>query len=94
MIHELKSTLIAGAIVALLAACQQSQSPADMTGDAGTVQSEPSAETMLAKAEEDYRTAIRHCDQLAAQEQDFCRQQADAALEAARNTAQDGSNPS
>jgi hypothetical protein len=98
MLKEIKMTLIAGAAIALLGACQQAESPAEVRDDVADaqqdareentqVQTDAYEDTAMTKAEGEHKIAIERCEALAGDEQQLCKDQADAALEAAKQAA-------
>ena len=98
MLKDIKTTLIAAAAIALLAACQQAESPAEVQEDvqdakqeAATdntqVQADAYEDTAMTRAEGEHKIAIERCEALAGDEQQLCKDQADAALEAAKQAA-------
>lgn len=96
--RDMKTTLIAAAALALLAACQQAESPAEVREDVQEakqeaveenkeVQADAYEDTAMTKAEGEHKIAIERCEALAGDEQQLCKDQADAALEAAKQAA-------
>lgn len=96
--RDMKTTLIAAAALALLAACQQAESPAEVREDVQDakqeaveenkeVQADAYEDTAMTKAEGEHKIAIERCEALAGDEQQLCKDQADAALEAAKQAA-------
>lgn len=96
--RDMKTTLIAAAAIALLAACQQAESPAEVREDVQDakqeaveenkeVQADAYEDTAMTKAEGEHKIAIERCEALAGDEQQLCKDQADAALEAAKQAA-------
>ncbi len=99
MFNEMKSTLIAGALVALLAGCQQAETPAEVRDDVADAQVEAQQdlsqtqaaayeETALTRAEGEHKIAIETCEALAGDEQKLCKDQAHATLDAAKKAAE------
>lgn len=98
MLKDIKTTLIAAAAIALLAACQQAESPAEVQEDVQDakqeaavdntqVQTDAYEDTAMTRAEGEHKIAIERCEALAGDEQQLCKDQADAALEAAKQAA-------
>ena len=98
MLNEIKTTLIAAAAIALLAACQQAENPAEVRDDVADaqqearqdnaqVQTQAYEETATTRAEGEHKIAIERCEALAGDEQQLCKDQADAALDAAKQAA-------
>jgi len=98
MLNEIKTILIAGAAIALLAACQQAESPTEVRDDVADAQQEARedntqvqmdayADTAVTRAEGEHKVAIERCEALAGDEQRLCKDQADASLDAAKQAA-------
>ena len=96
--RDIKTTLIAALAIAVLAACQQAESPAEVREDVQDakqeaqqentqVQADAYEDTAMTKAEGEHKIAIERCEALAGDEQQLCKDQADAALEAAKQAA-------
>lgn len=94
MIHGTRTLLTAAALLALLSACQQAESPAEVRDDVAEAESQAAKEAALAQAEGDYRVAIEGCEALAGDEQTACKQEAQSMLEAARQAADGLPGPS
>lgn len=97
MFNAFKTPLIAGAAIALMA-CQQAESPSEVREDVADAQQEAQAdvaqaqsnayeETALTRAEGEHKIAIERCEALAGDEQQLCKDQAHATLEAAKQAA-------
>lgn len=98
MLKDIKTTLIAAAAIALLAACNQAESPAEVREDVAEakqevredvkdVQADAYEDTAMTKAEGEHKIALERCEALAGDEQQLCKDQAHAALEAAKQAA-------
>lgn len=98
MFNEMRTTLIAGACIALLGACQQAETPAEVRDDVADAQveaqqdlsqtqAEASEETATTRAHGEHKIATERCEALAGDEQQLCKDQADAAFEAAKKAA-------
>ena len=98
MLKETTTAMIAAAALALLSACNQAESPAEVTEDVQDakqeaveenkeVQADAYEDTAMTRAEGEHKIAIERCEALAGDEQQLCKDQADAALEAAKQAA-------
>lgn len=93
MTYGFKSTLIAAALYALLTACQQAETPAEVQEDVSAATEQAETDNALAQAEGDYQIALERCEALAGGEQAACKDEAAAHLEAAQAAAE-GPGPS
>jgi hypothetical protein len=92
--HGTTTLLTATALFALLSACQQAESPAEVRDDVAAAESQAAKDAALAQAEGEYRVALERCDALAGEEQTVCRQEAMSMLEAARQAVEGPPGPS
>jgi hypothetical protein len=97
MLNVIKTTLIAGAAIALMA-CQQAESPSEVREDVADaqqearqdtaqVQADAYEDTAMTRAEGEHKIAVERCEALAGDEQQLCKDQADAALATAKQAA-------
>ncbi|HEU0224869.1 MAG TPA: hypothetical protein VFR29_05500 [Steroidobacteraceae bacterium] len=94
MKHGTRTLLTATALLALLSACQQAESPTEAVDDAAAADSQSAKDAALSQAERDYAVALEGCEALAGDEQTACRQEALSMLEAARQAAEFPPGPS
>lgn len=94
MKHGTRTLLTAAAVLALLSACQQAESPAEVRDDVAEAESQAAKDAALSQAEGDYRVALERCEALAGDEQTACKQEAQSMLEAARQAAEGPPGPS
>jgi chromosome condensin MukBEF complex kleisin-like MukF subunit len=86
--------LMASALLAMQAGCQQAEDPADVREDTAAADAQQEKQDALAQAEGDYRVAMERCEALAADAQSACRQEAQSMLEAARRAVESPTGPS
>ena len=98
MLNEMKTTLIAATAALLLAACNQAESPAEVREDVADAQQEAREDVSqvqadayedvgYAQAEADHKVAMERCEALEGDEQKLCKDQADLALDTAKQQA-------
>ena len=92
--NRVLTMLIAGAFAASLGACNKAEDPAEVQADVAEAQADMSQdmiegqeETALARAEGEHKGAIEQCEALTAEQQTACKDEADAAYEAAKSAA-------
>lgn len=93
MNHKLKSALATGAFIAL-AACQQTESPPEVREDIAAAKTEAATDVAIAKAEGEHKVELARCEALTGNERQTCKEQADAALDAAKDAARGTTTPS
>lgn len=94
MKHGTRTLLTATAFFALLSACQQAESPAEVSEDVAEAESQAEMDTALTQAEGDYRVAMERCESLAGEEQSACKQEAQNMFDAARQAVEAPPGPS
>ena len=98
MLNEMKTTLIAATAALLLAACNQAESPAEVREDVrdaqqearediSQVQADAYEDVATTRAEAEHKVAMERCEALQGDEQRLCKDQADLALDAAKQQA-------
>ncbi len=92
MKRQLKSALLVGALLAL-AACQQSETPPEVREDIAAAKTDAAVDVAIAKAEGEHDVEIARCEALTGNERQACKDQADAALDVARDAARGLSTP-
>jgi hypothetical protein len=91
MINETRTALIAIAFAAMLVACDKAvDTPPEVRDDiaAAQTQTESEVNAAMTKAEDEHHMALERCDTLAGAERQACVEQADQALNAAKDAAQ------
>lgn len=81
-------TLVSAAMAVAFASCQKAETPPEVREDIAQAQVEAELDSAVTTAEGEHRIALERCDALIGEERDLCVDQANQALEAARNEAQ------
>ena len=86
MKRHLHSALLVGAFLAL-AACQQAESPPEVREGIAAAKDEAAVDVAIAKAEGEHDVEVARCEALTGNERQVCKDQADAAFDAAKDAA-------
>jgi hypothetical protein len=88
MPNQIQAAITATVIALIIVACQKAEPPPEVREDIAQAQIQAEVDSAVTTAEGEHRIALERCDVLIGEERDLCVDEADQALEAARNEAQ------